>query len=163
MKINYVASFRARVNKKKKKVKQLTRARSRWVDRTKNKDNGLDDLEQVFPNLRQCDYSKKVPHLYEIFVERIVALPWRTREDFSEEKAPKSPKGIDVHLNLPRPIKVKRFVSTNQSEESSRGGLFEAWITQTASRFTTIKEGLRIAGFLLGFWLRISTDFLEDG
>ena len=92
----------------------------------------MHDLEQVFPNLKQRDYSRKVPHLYEIFVGRIVALICceelvKNYNKISAKRRPqKGPKGIDVHLNLPRPIKIKRSVGTNQSEQSSRGGLFEA-------------------------------------
>ena len=57
-----------------------------------------------------------------------MALLSRTRQELHITKFQRGegPKGIDVHLNLFRPIRIKRFVRTNQSEQNSRGGLFEA-------------------------------------
>lgn len=61
-----------------------------------------------------------------------------------------SPRGIDVHLNLSWPIAMKRAIEFNQSDQGLRGGLFEAWTTQTASRFTTIKKVCELRG---SFWV----------
>lgn len=61
-----------------------------------------------------------------------------------------SPRGIDVHLNLSWPIGMKWAIEFNQSEQGLCGGLFEAWTTQTASRFTTIKKVCEFQGC---FWI----------
>lgn len=64
------------------------------------------------------------------------------------------------------------LVSTNQNKASCQ---FEPirteqswrsiWSVNHSNRISVYnnKEGLRIAGFFQGFWLRISTDFLENG
>lgn len=61
-----------------------------------------------------------------------------------------SPRGIDVHLNFSWPMGMKPAIEFNQSEQGLRGGLFEAWATQTASRFTSIKEVCEFRG---SFWI----------
>lgn len=73
------------------------------------------------------------------------------------------PQGIDVHFELASTNRNKarhdlRPITGKQSWRSIRS-------VSDSNRISVYnkKEGRRIVGFLLGFWLRISTDFLEDG